>query len=96
MYENFVEEIDAVDNGVNVSDGPLRYKISSTISHRVKRLAPEWNEPSSSADFDAGFAKAMALVGAEFVDALQGLFRTWMPARDIVFQALQSRFEVFF
>ncbi|KAF4107223.1 hypothetical protein G5714_011587 [Onychostoma macrolepis] len=32
MYENFVEEVDAVDNGISQCDGEVRYSISTTLS----------------------------------------------------------------
>ena len=44
MYDNFVEEIDAIDNGVNQFDGESRYKISTNLSARVGQLNPKWNE----------------------------------------------------
>ena len=44
MYDNFVEEIDAIDNGVNQSDGESRYKISTNLSARVGHLNPNWND----------------------------------------------------
>ena len=31
LYENFVEEIDAVDNGISIADGKLRYIYSKTV-----------------------------------------------------------------
>jgi len=57
VYENFVEEIDAIDNGVNISDGELRYKINSNLSSRVSRINPNWND--ANPDEEAGFYSAM-------------------------------------
>ena len=48
MYSNFLEEIDAIDNGIEVADGVLRYRITSTLSHRVGWLNPAWNEEGVS------------------------------------------------
>ena len=50
MYSNFLEEIDAIDNGIEVADGVLRYRITSTLSHRVGWLNPAWNETGVSED----------------------------------------------
>ena len=36
----------------------------------------------------------MELVGSEFVAKVQHYYTAWLPARDIVDQALLSRFEV--
>uniref|UniRef100_H2YVQ9 Uncharacterized protein n=1 Tax=Ciona savignyi TaxID=51511 RepID=H2YVQ9_CIOSA len=44
VYEKFIQEIDAIDNGVNQFDGEPRYHISTNISSRVSRLNPSWNE----------------------------------------------------
>lgn len=93
MYANFIEEYDGKDNGVNQYDGDAKYTVNSTVGARVARLGPSWNEPSTSADYDAAFVKAMALVDSEFLQALNSLHKSWLPARDIVKVALQSRME---
>ncbi|NXG74623.1 MYG1 protein, partial [Baryphthengus martii] len=45
LYENFVEEIDAVDNGIAPGAGEPRYALTTTLSARVGRLNPLWNDP---------------------------------------------------
>ncbi|NXP12955.1 MYG1 protein, partial [Thinocorus orbignyianus] len=40
LYENFVEEIDAMDNGIALAEGPPRYALGTTLSARVGRLNP--------------------------------------------------------
>ncbi|KAI7795556.1 putative UPF0160 protein MYG1 [Triplophysa rosa] len=92
MYENFVEEVDAVDNGISQCDGEARYSITTTLSARVGHLNPHWN--SKNQDTEEGFHKAIALVGAEFQDRLSYFMNAWVPARDIVQQAVQSRYQV--
>ena len=42
----------------------------------------------------ARFARAMTLVGSEFVDKLMYYAKAWLPARSIVDQAIASRFTV--
>jgi len=93
MYANFIEEYDGKDNGVNQYDGEALYTVNSTVGQRVARLAPSWNESSTGADFDTQFGKAMALVDEEFLQALNSLYKSWLPARDIVKAALASRME---
>ncbi|NXA43840.1 MYG1 protein, partial [Eudromia elegans] len=44
LYENFVEEIDAVDNGIAQCDGEPRYAVTTTLSARVSHLNPRWND----------------------------------------------------
>ncbi|XP_016410355.1 MYG1 exonuclease isoform X2 [Sinocyclocheilus rhinocerous] len=92
MYDSFVEEVDAVDNGISQCDGEVRYSISTTLSARVGHLNPRWN--SSDQDTEEGFQKALALVGAEFKDRLVFFMKAWLPAREIVQQAVQSRYQV--
>ena len=56
MYNSFVEEVDAIDNGVSQYDeGNAKYDITSTIGQRVSRLHPAWNDTNQ--DFDTGFNK---------------------------------------
>ncbi|KAK3536955.1 hypothetical protein QTP86_027149, partial [Hemibagrus guttatus] len=92
MYENFVEEVDAVDNGISQYDGEARYSVSTTLSTRVSHLNPWWN--SDCQDTEEGFNKAIALVGAEFLDRLQYYQNSWLPARVIVESAIQTRHQV--
>ncbi|XP_040395342.1 MYG1 exonuclease isoform X1 [Cygnus olor] len=92
LYENFVEEIDAVDNGVAQTDGEPRYALTTHLSARVGRLNPRWNDPDQ--DTEAGFRRALELVGGEFLDRLDYYHRAWLPARALVEEAIRRRFEV--
>lgn len=47
VYDNFVEEIDGVDNGIDPSTGEANYAVTTTLSKRVKRLLIAWNEEYS-------------------------------------------------
>lgn len=50
LYENFVEEVDAVDNGISQYDGDARYAVSTTLSTRVGHLNPRWNSKSQDTE----------------------------------------------
>lgn len=51
MYENFVEEVDAVDNGISQwEEGKPRYALTTTLSARVARLNPTWNQPNQDTE----------------------------------------------
>lgn len=65
LYKDFMEHIDAIDNGVAVSDGAIKYHISTTLSARVGRLNPSWNEPQSSEIMNEQFKKAVELTRYE-------------------------------
>ncbi|XP_010902804.2 UPF0160 protein MYG1, mitochondrial isoform X1 [Esox lucius] len=92
LYENFVEEVDAVDNGISQYDGEPRYAVSTTLSARVGHLNPHWN--SKSQDTEEGFHKALAMVGAEFLDRVDFYQNSWLPARVVVEEALKMRNQV--
>ncbi|CAL8340107.1 unnamed protein product [Merluccius merluccius] len=91
LYENFVEEVDGVDNGISQCDGEARYAVCSTLSARVGYLNPCWN--SQSQDTEEGFKKAMVLVGEEFLDRLHYYQNAWLPARVVVEEALKGRHQ---
>lgn len=92
VYEKFVEEIDAVDNGISTHDGAPRYQVTTTISSRVANFRPAWNDEIQ--DFDAGFYKAMNMVSQEFEDRVKFYANVWWPARSVVAKALEKRFDV--
>ncbi|XP_074659948.1 MYG1 exonuclease-like isoform X2 [Tubulanus polymorphus] len=94
MYEMFVEEIDAVDNGVDQYEtgGKPRYAVTTTIGSRIGHLNPRWNE--KEVDITKRFNKAMDLVGGEFMDRLEYFVKGWWPARTIVESAFEKRFQV--
>lgn len=68
IYERFVEELDAIDNGIPMyPEGKSKYKINTHLSARIHRLNPEWNSPEP-ASTDGLFKIAMETVGEEFKD----------------------------
>lgn len=44
MYEQFVREIDAIDNGVEIAE-TKKYDITTNLSARVSYFNPAWNQP---------------------------------------------------
>ncbi|NXF68484.1 MYG1 protein, partial [Ciccaba nigrolineata] len=50
LYENFVEEIDAIDNGIAQAEGEPRYALTTTLSARVAHLNPRWNDPDQDTE----------------------------------------------
>lgn len=96
VYRNFIEAVDAVDNGVSQydTDQPAKYLINTTLSARVAHLNPTWNQPYTDEALDAGFEKAVQLTGAEFLASLQFVSGVWLPAKQIVAAAIQRRHEV--
>lgn len=91
VYETFVEAVDAVDNGIPQCDCTPRYRLGGTLSGRVGHLNPAWNE--EDVDVDGRFSKAMELVGKEFRDALGYCYKSWLPAKNIVADAIKDRLQ---
>lgn len=94
IISGFIEHIDAIDNGISVSDGPIKYNISTTLSNRVGYLNPQWNEPQTPEILNERFLKAMELTGTEFIERVNSLAYSWWPARSIIENAIKHRFEV--
>ncbi|KAK2196322.1 Metal-dependent protein hydrolase [Babesia duncani] len=92
VYNELIEYVDAVDNGVPIADGKLRYKINSDISARVSRLNPSWTDPEGN--FDYQFTKAVKLVGEEFDYYVHNYINTILPAKGIYLEAYKKRFEL--
>ncbi|KAH7336802.1 metal-dependent protein hydrolase [Rhizoctonia solani] len=96
LYGDFIEAIDGIDNGVfqYPSDIPPAYRNRTDLSSRVGHLNPRWNEPVDSDGVDARFQKASELTGTEFLGRLDYLANAWLPARDLVSDALETRTQV--
>ncbi|XP_052756839.1 MYG1 exonuclease isoform X2 [Galleria mellonella] len=93
VYENLIEEIDAIDNGVPMTEEEPKYKIRTHLSARVGRLNPEWNS-NQQIDINEVFKKAMVLVSEELLHIVNFFISVWLPARDYVKSAIDKRFEV--
>ncbi|KAL3122919.1 hypothetical protein niasHT_010319 [Heterodera trifolii] len=91
VYRKFVEGVDAIDNGIKQYDGTPRYQMSSTLDSRVRNCNPAWNDQKP--DPEKGFHNAMAIVGAEFEERIRYLNNAWIPARNIVVEAIERRTE---
>ena len=90
VYQSFILEVDAIDNGVPVASEPA-YDISTDLSSRVSHLMPTWNEESSDEILMQRFEEAVALVGQEFLSKVKYYAQVWWPARSLVLQAVQER-----
>lgn len=94
IYRGFIEEMDAIDNGVPMFDGAEpKYAITTNLSSRVSHLNAPWYEENTSEKADAGFQKAMQLTGSELFDRIFHYAFSWWPARHIVKTAIEKRFE---
>lgn len=94
VYHNFVEAIDAIDNGISQYPGDAQplFVSRTDLSSRVGHLNPAWNE--EGVDVDSRFRAAVQLTGDEFTREVLHLHRAWWPARAIVTRALDARKHV--
>jgi len=91
VYTNFIEAIDAVDNGIAATQESPKYRMTTDISSRVKHLNPAWNEPN--ADMEGQFRKAMELTRNEFIEKVNYCGKHWLPARQIVERTVKDRLQ---
>ena len=92
VYNNFIEHIDGIDNGVPSSDGEKNYSVTTSLSSRVGKLNPSWN--SKDVDVSERFKQAVVLCLDEFLSNLAGMLHEWLPAREYVAKAIEKRKEV--
>jgi uncharacterized UPF0160 family protein len=92
LYENFVEEIDAQDNGISLNDYPMRYRITTTLSQRVGRLNPTWRDANPN-EWQC-FQKALQIVGEEFLELIHHFASDWWESYSVVKTAFETRYEV--
>lgn len=96
IYKEFIEHIDAIDNGISITNdnSEPKYHITTSLSARVGQLNPSWNEDQGSDAMNERFKQAMMLTCSELVLAIQQLYLSWWPARTIVETAVKNRFLV--
>jgi len=96
MYKDFMEGLDADDNGIEIAD-VVRYKQGTSLPVRVGRLNQRWNDDTTTGNGtseDERFAQASGLCGTEFSEALEYIVNCQLPARKVVEEALQTRTQV--
>lgn len=94
MYDDFVEAIDAIDNGIAQypdAAGSPAYRSRTDLSSRVGYLNPRWNQKWDDSDLMQRFRHASAMAGEEFFDRVDDAVEGWFPARQIVVEALEQR-----
>lgn len=108
VYENFIEPVDANDNGISVFDPKgvaaagleKRFRDGGfSLGAMVSRLNPNWNDPAPSDPEEAQraederFLAASTRMGEEFSRDLEYYTKAWLPARDVVHKAYAARLE---
>jgi uncharacterized UPF0160 family protein len=93
LYDQFVQEIDAIDNGIDISEN-MKYKIHTNLSARAGFFNPAWNDPNPTEKEETGFKQAMEMIGQEFLDRFHYYIHQWWPARALLETAISKRFEI--
>lgn len=97
VYKEFIEALDANDNGVNNYPKDITSKFNDrniTLPLMVSKLNPRWNLNPTDADFDRQFEKALELMGLAFLQLVEGYGLGWLPARSIVEESFAKRTQV--
>ncbi|KAI9594967.1 metal-dependent protein hydrolase [Syncephalis fuscata] len=94
IYRDFIEALDGIDNGIQQYPTEIQpaYVDRTHLASRVGRLNPWWNQPNE--DMNVRFFQAMEMAGQEFLDRVRYLGLAWLPARALVENALERRFDV--
>ena len=90
IYKQFIEHIDAHDNGIVVSDGKLKYNISTTLSLYVRNRNPIWTD--TNPDYNGPFWNCVRFTGTQLVGTIIRNILGWLPARKIVEEAFSPGF----
>jgi len=92
MYKEFIEAIDAIDNGISQypTDIKAKYRSRTDLSSRVGALNPWWNQSTDSQTVDGLFEKASLLTGQEFLGKLDYYANAWLPARDLLISSVAT------
>lgn len=96
VYDDLIEGFDGVDNGVPryPQDIKAAYRDSTSISSRVSRLNPRWNEETNDEILMRQFLKAVEITGQELVATVENIALSSIPARDITLRAFSGRKDV--
>ncbi|XP_014478993.1 PREDICTED: UPF0160 protein MYG1, mitochondrial-like [Dinoponera quadriceps] len=96
IYDTIILEIDAIDNGIpmypDLLDQPEpEYYIHTDLSSLVKHMN-EWTIKSTNNQ--EAFENAMAMVQRVFMSFVTRTEKVWLPAREVVQNAINGRFEI--
>ncbi|TGZ85599.1 metal-dependent protein hydrolase [Ascodesmis nigricans] len=94
LYTEFVEALDANDNGISAYPREIEPAFSTggiTLPSLIGAFNPNWNAPVDQAGEDALFEKASKFIGDVFSQKLEYYASAWLPAREFVVKALEER-----
>ena len=100
LYDTFIQTVDAIDNGVGQfpkdafggKNVEPNYSLNTGLESRIARLNPTWTEKNPNETIR--FHEAMNLADDELISQIKYLITSWWPARPIVQEAINKRFEI--
>ena len=94
LYQQFVQEIDAIDNGVSPTDSSheCHYSINTDICSRIAAKNPHWKTPNP--DPDSAFIQAVAYIGTEFEYLVMRNAKYGLEELELTRAAYAKRFEL--
>ena len=99
IYSDFIEAVDANDNGIDMYEEKdslkPRFKDRNfTIAGIVSNLNPSWESDATDHDFDRQFEIASKLIGDAFLNYLKYMGNSFLKAKQYVIDAFAKRFEI--
>lgn len=99
IYSDFIEAIDANDNGIDIYEEKdslkPRFKDRNfTIAGMISNLNPSWESNATDNDFNRQFEIASKLIGDAFFNYLNYMGNSFLKAKQYVIDAFNNRFNV--
>lgn len=99
IYSDFIEAVDANDNGIDMYEDKdslkARFKDRNfTIAGMISNLNPSWESDATDNDFNRQFEIASKLIGDSFYNYLTYMGNSFLKAKQYVIDAFKNRFEV--
>lgn len=99
IYANFIEAVDANDNGITLFENQdsldQRFKDRNfTIAGMISNLNPSWESNATDNDYNRQFEIASKLIGDSFLNYLNYMGHSFLKAKQFVIDAFKNRFNV--
>ena len=90
IYIDFINGVDAIDNGINQYDKDIKpkYKLAGEFNSRISRLNPEWN--MKNIDVNERFKKAWDISEQEFSYHIINYDNSYFIVYDIVLYSVKE------
>lgn len=99
IYSDFIEAVDANDNGIDIYEEKdnlkPRFKDRNfSIAGIISNLNPSWESNANDHDFDRQFEIASKLIGDAFFNYLTYMGNSFLKAKQYVIDSFNDRFNI--